>query len=90
MLRQAQHKNQVGNVREWLFTPRAKFADFTALNAWLAQRCEELSGRKHPEQSARTIAECFAEEQPTLRAVGTSFDGYTPSGQLFGFYTSKK
>ncbi|MGR9100092.1 MAG: IS21 family transposase, partial [Gammaproteobacteria bacterium] len=28
-----QIENQVGNVREWLFTPRAKFKSFDALNA---------------------------------------------------------
>ena len=28
-----QVENQVGNIREWLFTPMAKFADFAALNA---------------------------------------------------------
>ena len=30
-----QVENQVGNVREWLFTPRAKFATFDDLNRWL-------------------------------------------------------
>jgi len=71
-----QVENQLGNIREWLFTPLAKFADFAALNAWLATRCGELAGRSHPEQSSRTIAECFVEEQPLLRPVTTSFDGY--------------
>jgi transposase len=49
-----QIENQVGNVREWLFTPRAKFATLAALNAWLAQRCEELANRKHPTLPSRT------------------------------------
>jgi transposase len=31
-----QIENQVGNVREWLFTPMARFASFAALNDWLA------------------------------------------------------
>lgn len=43
-----QVENQVGNIREWLFTPLARFADFEALNLWLAQRCRELGARKHP------------------------------------------
>jgi transposase len=43
-----QVENQVGNIREWLFTPTPKFQDFTALNAWLATRCLELAGRRHP------------------------------------------
>jgi transposase len=71
-----QVENQVGNIREWLFTPMAKFEDFAALNAWLATRCRELAGRPHPEQPSRRIAECFAEEQPLLMPVKASFDGY--------------
>jgi hypothetical protein len=71
-----QVENQVGNIREWLFTPMAKFEDFAALNAWLATRCRELAGRPHPEHPSRTIAHCFAEEQPLLRLVKASFDGY--------------
>lgn len=71
-----QVENQVGNVREWLFTPRAKFASLTELNTWLAKRCEELAARKHPESSSRTIAEYFSQEQPTLRQIDTPFDGY--------------
>jgi transposase len=70
-----QVENQVGNIREWLFTPMAKFEDFAALNAWLATRCLELAGRSHPEQSSRAIADCFAEEQPLLMPVKASFDG---------------
>lgn len=70
-----QVENQVGNIREWLFTPRLRFADFAALNAWLATRCHELAGRRHPAE-ARTVAECFAEERPLLRPVTAAFDGY--------------
>ena len=58
-----QVENQVGNIREWLFTPTPRFADYAELNAWLAKRCEELAGRKHPEQTGRTITDCFAEER---------------------------
>jgi len=57
-----QIENQVGNVREWLFTPTPRFADFAALNAWLATHCQELGERRHPTQDA-TIAEIFALEQ---------------------------
>ena len=71
-----QVENQVGNIREWLFTPLAKFDDVAALNDWLATRCRELAGRIHPEQTSRTIAECFAEEQPLLMPVKACFDGY--------------
>jgi len=71
-----QVENQVGNVREWLFTPLARFGSFAALNGWLATRCRELAQRKHPAESSRTIAECFAQEGPSLRAITTAFDGY--------------
>ena len=71
-----QVENQVGNVREWLFTPLARFASFIELNAWLATRCQELAQRNHPVQSERTIAACFADEQSLLRPVTAHFDGY--------------
>jgi transposase len=71
-----QIENQVGNVREWLFTPRAKFESFDALNVWLARRCEELAGRQHPTQPSQTIADCFVHEQPLLRPVSQPFAGY--------------
>jgi hypothetical protein len=71
-----QVENQVGNIREWLFTPRASFDDFKALNQWLEKRCQELASRSHPEQTSRTIAECFAQEQSLLMPVKASFDGY--------------
>lgn len=70
-----QVENQVGNIREWLFTPVARCADLAELNEWLARRCRELASRKHPE-SGRQIAEVFAEEQPHLRPVTAAFDGY--------------
>jgi transposase len=71
-----QVENQVGNVREWLFTPLARFASFAELNAWLAMRCTELAQRRHPVQTQRSIAACFAEEQALLRPITVSFDGY--------------
>lgn len=69
-------ENQVGNVREWLFTPMARFASFAALNDWLATRCRELAQRQHPTETSQRIAECFAREQPQLRAISATFDGY--------------
>lgn len=51
-----QVENQVGNVREWLFCPRPRFADFGEMNAWLAQRCRELASRPHPTEKERSIA----------------------------------
>jgi hypothetical protein len=71
-----QVENQVGNIREWLFTPLARFASFAALNEWLATRCRELAARKHPATPERSIAECFAQEQLALRRITAPFDGY--------------
>jgi transposase len=76
-----QVENQVGNVREWLFTPRPRFAGFAELNDWLARRCHELAGRRHPAEAGRTVADCFAEEQPLLRPVAAVFDGYVEQVQ---------
>lgn len=71
-----QVENQVGNIREWLFTPLARFVSCDALNVWLATRCRELAQRKHPVTPERSIAACFAEEQPSLRQITATFDGY--------------
>ncbi len=70
-----QVENQVGNIREWLFTPRPRFANLADLNEWLSLRCRELAQRRHPVEE-RAIAEVFAEEQVQLRAVPALFDGY--------------
>jgi len=43
---------------------------------------QELAQRKHPTQRQRTIAECFAEEQPLLRPITASFDGYVENMML--------
>jgi hypothetical protein len=72
-----QVENQVGNIREWLFTPLARFASFADLNEWLAQRCRELAARKHPMTPERSIAACFIQEQLALRSIIAPFDGYT-------------
>jgi hypothetical protein len=66
----------VGHVREWLFTPRAKFETFDDLNRWLEKRCDELASRKHPTSPSRAIAEYFQQEQPFLRQIETPFAGY--------------
>lgn len=59
-----------------MFTPRAKFESFDALNAWLANRCAELARRKHPTLPSQTVADCFAQEQPLLRPISQPFAGY--------------
>ncbi len=71
-----QVENQVGNVREWLFTPMVRFDTLTELNAWLELRCRELAERAHPTQPEASIAQVFAAEQSTLRPIIAPFDGY--------------
>jgi transposase len=71
-----QVENQVGNVREWLFTPKVRCADLAELNAHLAARCLQLAReRAHPEQKERKIAEVWEEERAALRAMPLPFDG---------------
>lgn len=71
-----QVENQVGNVREWLFTPMARFKSFELLNEWLSKRCLELAARSHPAEADRTIAQCFEQERARLRPVASGFAGY--------------
>jgi transposase len=72
-----QVENQVGNVREWLFTPKLRCADLTELNAHLAARCVQLAQeRKHPEYPERKISDVWDEERAALRAVPIPFDGF--------------
>ena len=72
-----QVENQVGNVREWVFTPKLRFADLTQLNRYLADRCLQLAAeRSHPEQPDRKILEVWDEERAVLRAMPAPFDGF--------------
>lgn len=72
-----QVENQVGNVREWVFTPKLRFTDLAELNAHLSARCLQLAQeRSHPEQSDRKIIEVWEEERAVLRAMPASFDGF--------------
>jgi hypothetical protein len=70
-----QVENQVGNIREWFFVPRAKAASLEELNAWLAVRCVGLAkDRPHPKFPGRSIFDVSQEEKAALRAVGAPFD----------------
>jgi len=72
-----QVENQVGNVREWLFTPKLRFADLAELNSYLAERCAPLAReRHHPEQLDRSIEAVWQEERAALRSMPAPFDGY--------------
>ena len=72
-----QVENQVGHVRENIFTPRLRCKDLAELNALLARRCVELAqALAHPEQRERTRWEVFeASERALLVPLGAKFDG---------------
>jgi hypothetical protein len=73
-----QVENQVGNVREWLFTPKPCFETWEELNGWLKDRCQALAHtREHPEQKGRTLWEVFEQqEKPALQPFVSPFDGF--------------
>jgi transposase len=75
-----QVENQVGNVREWFFTPRARFATLAELNAWLMEQClKKAASLSHPEFKDRSVAEVFAEEKAALIDYRRPFDGFHES-----------
>jgi transposase len=71
-------ENQVGNVREWLFTPKPRFKTLADLNVWLERRCREIGAqRPHPEQPQSTCWEVFvATERVALVPLAAAFDGF--------------
>jgi transposase len=73
-----QVENQVGHVREQIFTPRLKCADLAELNALLERRCVEIARQiPHPEQRERTRWAVFeAEEGAALLPLPVPYDGF--------------
>jgi hypothetical protein len=72
-----QVENQVGVVRRRFFTPRLKVKDFTALNAYLLERCVTWAKtQKHPTVPDRSIWEVYEAERPYLTGLPPRFDGY--------------
>jgi transposase len=72
-----QVENQVGNIRERLFTPRLRVASYEELNAWLLDQCIAYArANRHPEQTDRTIWQVFEAERAQLVPVGSRFDGF--------------
>lgn len=72
-----QVENQVGHVRENIFTPRLRCTDLAELNALLARRCVQLAqATRHPEQRERSRWEVFeASERALLVPVTIPFEG---------------
>lgn len=72
-----QVENQVGNVREWFFTPRPRFNSLKELNSWLEEQCRrKMATLAHPEIKDRTVADVFAEETAALVPYRGAFDGF--------------
>jgi transposase len=72
-----QVENQIGNLRERLFTPRLRFASYAELNAWLADRCRAYAhATPHPEQRDRSIFDVFEAERSSLIPYPGRFDGF--------------
>jgi transposase len=72
-----QVENQVGNIRERLFTPRLRVKSYEELNAWLVDRCLAYAkAHRHPEFRDRTVFEVFEEERPNLVPYAGRFDGF--------------
>jgi len=72
-----QVENQVGNIRERLFTPRLRMASYDELNGWLLDQCIAYAKRnKHPEWADRTIWQVFEAERPKLVPLASCFDGF--------------
>jgi transposase len=75
-----QVENQVGNLRERLFTPRLRVTGYDELNAWLLDRCIAYAkANRHPELTERTIWQVFEAERPKLVPISSRFDGFRAS-----------
>ena len=72
-----QIENQVGHVRENIFTPRLRCKNLAELNDLLERRCVQLAQTTmHPEQRERTRWEVFeASERALLVPLATKFEG---------------
>jgi transposase len=72
-----QIENQVGHVRENIFTPRLRSTNLAELNELLLRRCVQLAqATLHPEQRERTRWEVFeASERALLVPLATKFEG---------------
>jgi transposase len=73
-----QVENQVGHVREQVFTPRLKAKTLAELNETIRRRCLEIAARAvHPEQREHTRREVFeASEHAALMPLPNMYDGF--------------
>lgn len=72
-----QVENQVGTLRQRLFTPRPRVSTLAELNERLRHDVERWAREAaHPERPDRTVWEMFEAERPALVGVNTAFDGF--------------
>jgi transposase len=72
-----QVENQIGNLRERLFTPRLRVTSYDELNAWLLDRCvAHAKANRHPELTDHTIWQVFEAERAELVPITGRFDGF--------------
>jgi len=73
-----QVENQVGHVREQIFTPRLKAASLAELNATVERRCLEITQKiAHPERPDQTRWEVFESEKAALLSLPMMYDGFS-------------
>lgn len=72
-----QVEKNVRDARHRIWHAAPRFNDLLALNSWLEQRCQSLWREiRHPEQSQRTVADVWADEQQVLLPMSPPFDGF--------------
>lgn len=70
-----QVENQVGNIREHLFTPRLHFASYAEINAWLEARSSPRRGRARiPSRPTRPFGKSSRPERPSPISYPGPFD----------------
>ena len=63
--------------RIWIDAAKLRFGSFSALNAWLADRCRSLWCEvRHPEHKQFSVAEMLEHERAELMPMPAPFDGY--------------
>ncbi len=72
-----QVENQVGTVRERLFSPRVRVKSLEELNGWLTDQCVARAKiQPHPEVTDKTVWEMFEAEKASLVPYRGPFDGF--------------
>jgi transposase len=72
-----QVENQVGTIRERLFSPRLRVRSMEELNDWLVDQCvARAKVQPHPEIGGKTVWEVFEAERASLVPYRGRFDGF--------------